>query len=89
VAETLGSLIDKLSIIDLKLWHCQEALYKSKQECPPDEIEQLKTKNESLLRQRQRFVEEINEWFAQAMTEPEKIIFTNPSNKMYGRFRKE
>ena len=22
--ETLGALIDKLAIVDLKLWHCQE-----------------------------------------------------------------
>jgi hypothetical protein len=88
MAETIGSLIDKLAIVDLKLWHCQEALFNA-EEKPPEEIQPLKTKNESLLGQRQRLIHEIDEWFVKAINEPGNMILTNPSNKMYGRFRKD
>ncbi len=89
MAETLGSLIDKLSIVNLKLWHCQEALFNSKDDHAVEEMQQLKSKNISLLEQRQRLIKEIDEWFAKAFKNPKKMVLSNPANKLYGRFRKE
>jgi len=85
MAETLGSLVDKLAITDLKLWHCQEQLFK------PDGEESLslKQKNESLLGQRQRLISEIDAWFSAAVTNPETVALTNPQNKIYGQYRKQ
>jgi hypothetical protein len=89
MAETLGSLTDKLAIVDLKLWHCQEILYDNPGDHSKEEIEKLEVKNESLLGQRRRLIDEIDEWFARAVTDPESLALTNPQNKIYGRFRKE
>ncbi|MFP4528472.1 MAG: hypothetical protein ACLFQX_07980 [Candidatus Kapaibacterium sp.] len=89
MAETLGSLTDKLAIVDLKLWHCQEILYDNPEGHSEDELDKLREKNESLLGQRRRLIAEIDEWFARAVTDPESLALTNPQNKMYGRFRKE
>lgn len=89
MAETLGSLIDKLTIVNLKLWHCQEAFFISSKKEPQEEIARLREKNESLLGQRQRLIQEIDEWFTIAVNKPEGVTLTNPSNKMYGRFRNE
>ncbi len=85
MAETLGSLVDKLAITDLKLWHCQEQLFKPDgEENPP-----LKQKNESLLGQRERLIREIDEWFSAAVSNPESVALTNPQNKIYGQYRKQ
>ncbi|MBS1537267.1 MAG: hypothetical protein JST20_05910 [Bacteroidetes bacterium] len=85
MAETLGSLVDKLAITDLKLWHCQEQLF------APGIVENptLKQKNESLLGQRERLIREIDAWFLSAVTNPETVALTNPQNKIYGQYRKE
>ncbi|MBK9248020.1 MAG: hypothetical protein IPM69_07915 [Ignavibacteria bacterium] len=85
MAETLGSLVDKLAIVDLKLWHCQEQLFKPHEEPQPPIIQ----KNESLLGQRERLIREIDTWFYAAVTDPESVILTNPQNKIYGQYRKE
>jgi hypothetical protein len=89
MAETLGSLTDKLAIVDLKLWHCQEILYKDREGRSEEEMEKLEAKNKSLLGQRRRLIAEIDEWFVRAVADPESLSLTNPQNKMYGRFRKE
>jgi hypothetical protein len=85
MAETLGSLVDKLAITDLKLWHCQEQLFKPDTEENPA----LRQKNESLLGQRERLIREIDDWFTAAVTNPESVALTNPQNKIYGQYRKE
>lgn len=90
MAETLGSLVDKLTIVDLKIWHCQEQLFSNKPvPLTIEEKAKLRNKNESLLGQRQRLIQEIDEWFVKAITAPDTIILTNPQNKIYGQFRKE
>ncbi len=82
--ETLGALVDKLAIVNLKLWHCQELLYG---EHPPEQQSQLHEKNRSLLQQRQRLIETIDQWIEQALTDPSDMLITSPQNKLYGRFR--
>ena len=89
MAETLGSLVDKLAIVDLKLWHCQEQLFGKVDSITPENEAKLRDKNESLLGQRQRLIQEIDEWSIKAITAPDSLILTNPQNKIYGRFRKE
>lgn len=90
MAETLGTLVDKLTIVDLKLWHCQEALFKpASGDMDQADAAKMQDKNVSLLEQRQRLIKEIDEWFARAMSTPEGMVLTSPQNKMYGRFRKD
>jgi len=84
--ETLGALVDKLAIVNLKLWHCQELLYGSG-DIPADQLPQLQEKNYSLLQQRQRLIETIDQWIEQAVTDPSEMLITSPQNKLYGRFR--
>jgi hypothetical protein len=88
MAETLGALIDKLSIVDLKLWHCQEILFAKENQLSSD-LEQLRNKNESLLSQRKRLIDEIDQWISNAIEDPAGMVLVSPQNKMYGRFRKD
>ena len=88
--ETLGALIDKLSVANLKLWHCQEQLFAEQENPLEASVEaNLKAKNTSLLGQRARMINELDEWIAKAITSPEDMLIVNPQNKMYGRFRKD
>ncbi|MBL7973432.1 MAG: DUF4254 domain-containing protein [Candidatus Kapabacteria bacterium] len=87
--ETLGALIDKLSIVNLKLWHCQELLHSpnATEQNQGEERTKLEAKNTSLLGQRERLIAVIDEWVKQAVTNPEGMLLANPQNKIYGRFR--
>ncbi len=85
MSDTLGSLVDKLAIVDLKLWHCQELL---EGDAPAtDDRGQLESKNTSLLGQRERLIQEIDAFFDAALQAkgPEGLL--NPANKIYGRYR--
>lgn len=88
--ETLGALVDKLSIINLKLWHCQEALFTDQSDTLAPEVRaNLEAKNSSLLGQRAKQIDELNDWMKRAITDPTDMLILNPQNKMYGRFRKD
>ena len=88
--ETLGALIDKMSIINLKLWHCQEALFSTENADMSAEMKSsMQAKNDSLLGQRASMISELNAWIAQAVHDPSSLQILNPQNKMYGRFRKD
>jgi len=90
MAETLGSLVDKLTICDLKLWHCHEKLFGADAaQKPPDELRELAAKSLSLQGQRERLVDEVNAWIARAVAEPEASTLTDPKNKLYGGFRRD
>jgi hypothetical protein len=89
MADTLGSLVDKLAIVDLKIWHCQELIFDKGDEQDDKELDKLNLKNESLLGQRQRLIREIDEWIIKAVSDPGSVVITNPQNKIYGRFRKD
>jgi hypothetical protein len=49
--ETFGALVDRLSIVNLKLWHCQEILFNEIEQTAEDRLATEK-KNSSLLGQR-------------------------------------
>ena len=63
MAETLGSLVDKLSIKNLRIWHLDEAL----EESHGSLNEELKAKRNLADKQRQRLVDEINAFLISAL----------------------
>ncbi|MBC8285712.1 MAG: DUF4254 domain-containing protein [Nitrospinae bacterium] len=63
MAETLGSLVDKLSIKNLRIWHLDEALEKN----DGSEKEELKAKRDLADKQREGLVTEINAFLIAAL----------------------
>jgi hypothetical protein len=86
--ETFGALVDRLSIVNLKLWHCQEILFNETEQTAEDRAATEK-KNSSLLGQRADLIDELDAWMAKAVDDPASVALLNPQNKMYGRFRKD
>ncbi len=71
MAETLGSLVDKLSIKNLRLWHLEEALEAIDASDP--QAAELKAKRELVVRQSRDLMDEINGFFAAALEGKVKI----------------
>lgn len=71
MAETLGSLVDKLSIKNLRLWHLDEAIEAKGNSHP--EIAQLNAKRELVDRQRKELANEIDVFIVAAMQGKAKI----------------
>ena len=65
MAETLGSLIDKLSIKNLRYWHLDEVI-QTKDASDP-QIEELKAKVDLVDRQRKELLEEIDAFLGAAL----------------------
>ena len=62
MAETLGSLVDKLSIKNLRIWHLDEALEQKN----ISDYAELKAKRDLADKQRQNLVNEINDFLVSA-----------------------
>ena len=62
MAETLGSLVDKLSIKNLRIWHLDEALEQKN----TSDYAALKAKRDLADKQRQTLVKEINDFLVSA-----------------------
>ena len=62
MAETLGSLVDKLSIKNLRIWHLDEAL----EQKHTSDYAELKAKRDLADKQRQTLVNEINDFLVSA-----------------------
>ena len=62
MAETLGSLVDKLSIKNLRIWHLDEALEQKN----TSDYAELKVKRDLADKQRQTLVKEINDFLVSA-----------------------
>ncbi|MDC0946706.1 DUF4254 domain-containing protein [Nitrospinaceae bacterium] len=75
MAETLGSLVDKLSIKNLRIWHLEEALEKD------SSSEGLKAKRDLADKQRQNLVEEINGFLVAALQG--EVCIRDEKIKMY------
>ncbi len=69
MAETLGSLVDKLSIKQLRLWHLEEALETADAEARPG----MEARRELVLRQCQDLKEEIDAFVQAALAGRVKI----------------
>ena len=65
MAETLGSLVDKLSIKNLRIWHLDEAL--EHEGISASEREELKAKRDLADRQRQDLLNEIDGFLVAAL----------------------
>ncbi len=63
MAETLGSLVDKLSIKNLRIWHLDEAL----ENAETSERQELQEKRDLADRQRQDLMKEVNGFLAAAL----------------------
>jgi len=85
MAETLGSLVDKLSIKNLRLWHLEEALEATSDS--DSKKKELQAKRELVLKQSQELTGEINGFFAAALQGKVKIrdekvkLYTNKNVK--------
>jgi len=85
MAETLGSLVDKLSIKNLRLWHLEEALEEASDS--DSKRDELQAKRELVLKQSRELMDEINTFFAAALEGKVKIrdekvkLYTNKNVK--------
>jgi ElaB/YqjD/DUF883 family membrane-anchored ribosome-binding protein len=79
MAETLGSLVDKLSIKNLRLWHLDELL--EEKSGSGIKIDELRAKRELVLKQSQELMDEINGYFAAALEG--KVKIRDEKIKMY------
>ena len=75
MAETLGSLVDKLSIKNLRIWHLEEMLEKD------SGSEEFKAKRDLADKQRQNLVEEINGFLVAALQG--EVCIRDEKIKMY------
>ena len=68
MAETLGSLVDKLSIKNLRIWHLDEALEeKNASKLIHSAYAKLKARRDLADKQRQNLVNEINDFLVSAL----------------------
>jgi hypothetical protein len=79
MAETLGSLVDKLSIKNLRLWHLDELLEETSG--APAKREELQAKRELVLKQSRDLMDEINGFFVAALDG--KVTIRDEKIKMY------
>ena len=79
MAETLGSLVDKLSIKNLRLWHLDELLEETSG--APAKREELQAKRELVLKQSRDLMDEINGFFGAALDG--KVTIRDEKIKMY------
>jgi len=79
MAETLGSLVDKLSIKNLRIWHLDEAL--ENEENSASKREELKAKRDLADSQRQALADEINGFLGAALRGEARIC--DEKIKMY------
>ena len=75
MAETLGSLVDKLSIKNLRIWHLEEVLEKD------SDSEESKAKRDLADKQRQNLVQEINDFLVAALQG--EVCIRDEKIKMY------
>ena len=78
--ETLGSLIDKLAITNLRLWHLEEV--KHDDEASDSEVADVARKIGVVNKQRNALIDEIDEFLDEARNNLKKPI-TSPKLKLY------
>ena len=79
MAETLGSLIDKLSIKNLRYWHLDEVV--QAKNVSDHEVEELKGKMDLVDRQRKELLEEIDAFLVAALAG--KVRIRDEKVKLY------
>lgn len=79
--EGLGSMIDKLTILNLKIWHHEEICYDPKSTL--EEVGKAKLAINSLNTQRTAMVEAIDRMFVGVVSGTEEIPMLTPQHKKY------
>ena len=88
MSETLAALIDRLSIVNLKLWHCEEQIALADEASADSEgTSRLLAKQKSLQEQRGELVRAIDRHLLDAVTDPASVKLLNPQNKIYAQTR--
>jgi len=87
MAETIGSLIDKISIFELKIYHMEEQVHRD--DASPQHRDLCKQRLEILKQQRDDLVEELSELYADVKKGKIKIkiyrqfkMYNDPSYKI-------
>jgi hypothetical protein len=78
VAETIGSLVDKLSILDLKIYHMQEQI--DRKDATPEHRQNCVQRLQIMNIQRQDLTEELSQLFSDVMAGKRKL-------KVYRQFK--
>ncbi|MCD6423631.1 MAG: DUF4254 domain-containing protein [Elusimicrobia bacterium] len=78
MAETIGSLVDKISIFELKIYHMSEQIHRD--DASPQHRELCKQRLKILKQQRDDLVEELNQLYADIKEGRKKI-------KIYRQFK--
>jgi len=78
MAETLGSLVDKISIIELKRFHMEEQIHR--QDVPPSHLEECRQKLSILTLQRDDLVAELDQLFQEVLSGKRRL-------KVYHQFK--
>jgi Protein of unknown function (DUF4254) len=89
MSETLAALIDRPSIVNLKLWHCEEQI--AERDTASGETQdaaRLFAKQKSLQDQRGELIAVIDRHLLEAVTDPTSIKLLNPQNKIYAQGRR-
>ena len=80
MSETLGSLIDKLTIANLRLWHLEEI--KHDDEASDSQVAEVARKIGVVNKQRNALIDEIDEFLDEARKNLKKPIIS-PKLKLY------
>lgn len=93
--DTLGSLVDKLSIVTVRMWHAQDDLYRFRRMTPeewaeefegdPDRVRHILKRACDLNLQRNQLMDEIDKLNVEqlSMDEEERIKLFQPKHKQY------
>lgn len=93
--DTLGSLVDKLSIVTTRMWHAQDDLYRFRRMTDeewetefgndPMKVRKILTRACELNLQRNQLIDEIDKLNVEqlSMSDDEKIKLFQPKHKMY------
>jgi Protein of unknown function (DUF4254) len=88
MSETLAALVDRLSIVNLKLWHCEEQIALADGDSSNSEgATRLLAKQKSLQDQRGELVRAIDRHLLAAVNDPASVKLLNPQNKIYAQAR--
>jgi hypothetical protein len=78
MAETIGSLVDKIAIIELKRFHMEEQIHR--QDAPSSHIEACRQRSAILTLQRDDLVAELDQLFQDILSGKKQL-------KMYRQFK--
>ena len=79
MAETLGSLVDKLSIVNIRLWHLEDT--RRDKSLPDEKRLEAADKVSDVNKQRNNLIDEVDQFLLDA--KEGRVTLTDPKNKLY------